>query len=138
MSGVIQEEKQEPEIINVSEESIKALLVKLRTLKVQKDVAIGSLLLHLQELQDEIHVRALPYDHESEVIVAEIKSLMPVIAHSMQTEHGKVSYRKGYTKVTWDNKALDTVCASREDIKAVILPYRRTTAIEPSVSIDIY
>lgn len=133
MSGLIQEEKQQGvEVIYTKEEdAVKALLAKMRKLKVEKDVAIGSLLLRLQELQDEIHVRALPFDHESEKIEVEITALMPAIAHSVKTENGAVSFRKGYVKVSWDTKALDGV--ADEYVKTAILPFRKETQIAPSI-----
>ncbi len=127
----IQKEKPQIEVINAGEETVKILLAKLRKLKVEKDVALGSLLLPLQELQDEIHIRALPYDHESEQIVAEIKSIMPAIAKTMKTADGAVSYRKGYTKVSWDTKALDA--CTDEYVKVQIAPYRKVTDVAPSV-----
>ena len=128
---LVEKEKPEVEIINAGEDAVKILLAKLRKLKVEKDVAIGSLLLNLQELQDEIHVRAMPYDHESEVIAAEIKNLMPAIARTIKTENGAVSYRKGYTKVSWDTKALDA--CTDEYVKQAILPYRKVTEVAPSI-----
>lgn len=77
MEAIIEEKKQGVEIIYTKEEdAVKALLSKLKKIKVEKDVAIGSLLLHLQELQDKIHVKALPFDHDAEKIEAEITALM--------------------------------------------------------------
>ncbi len=125
------QEKPEVEVINAGEETVKVLLAKLRKLKVEKDVAVGSLLLNLQELQDEIHVKAMPYDHQSEQIAAEIKNLMPAIARTIKTEHGAVSYRKGYTKVSWDTKALDA--CTDEYVKIAIQPYRKETIVAPSI-----
>ncbi len=42
------------ETIKLSEESIKTLLIKLKHVTTEKEVVIGSLLLNLQDLQEEI------------------------------------------------------------------------------------
>ncbi len=127
----IQTEKQQPEIINASEESVKVLLAKLRKIKIEKDVAIGSDLLHLQELQDEIHTKSLPFDQQHDTVVVEIRSIMPAIAKTMKTADGMVSYRKGYTKVSWDTKALDA--CTDDYVMRAILPYRKVTEVAPSI-----
>lgn len=132
MEAIIEEKKQGVEIIYTKEEdAVKALLSKLKRIKVEKDVAIGSLFLHLQELQDEIHVRALPFDHESEKLEAEIIALMSAIARTIKTENGMVSYRKGSVRISYDPKALDA--CTDEYVKAAILPYRKETQVAPSI-----
>lgn len=131
MSGVIEVPKQEPEIIYAGEDAVKTLLKKLQKLKVEKDVAIGSLLLQLQELQEEIGLKAAPFDSASSAISEEIKTLMPAIARTIKTEAGAVSYRKGYTKVSWDSKALDA--CTDEYVKLAIQPYRKEIIIAPSI-----
>ncbi len=124
-------EKQEVEVINAGEDAVKVMLAKLRKLKVEKGFALGNLEVQLQEIQDAIHQVCLPFDQQSEVIAAEIKNLMPAIAKTIKTEHGAVSYRKGYTKVSWDTKALDA--CTDEYVKQVILPFRKVTEVAPSV-----
>lgn len=133
----VNEEEQGVEVIYTKEEdAVKAMLSKLRNLKIQKDVAIGSLLLQLQELQDEIHVRTLPYDHESEKIEAEITALMPAIAKTIKTENGAANWRKGSVRTSYDYKALDAI--SDEYVKQAVLPFRKQTEVAASVSVEIY
>lgn len=129
-------EKQETEIIYAGEETVKTLLNKLKKLKLEKDVAVGSLELNLQELKDEIHQKSMPFDQQATAIEAEIKSIMPGIARTIKTEYGAANYRKGSIRVSYDSKALDA-CID-EYVRNAILPYRKETPVSPSVSIEVY
>jgi len=130
------QEEQEPEIIYAGEETVKVLLAKLRKIKVEKNVAVGSLELQLQELKDEMHQKSLPFDQMTEVIEAEIMDIMPAIAKTVKTENGAALYRKGSLRVSYDSKALDA--CSDEYVKNTILPFRKETPVKPSVSIEVY
>ncbi|MFH1769099.1 MAG: hypothetical protein ABH833_00335 [Parcubacteria group bacterium] len=104
--------------------------------KLEREVEVGSLELQLHELRDEILNKASTFDHESEVIEAEIKELMPAIARTIKTEHGSAKWRKGSVRISYDTKALDA-CID-EYVKATILPYRKETQIAPGISIEVY
>ena len=132
----IEIQKEEPEVIYAGEEAIKIMLAKLRKIKVQRDVAVGSIELQLQELKDELHQKSLPFDQMAEVIETEIKDLMPAIARTVKTENGAALYRKGSLRVSYDSKALDA--CNDEYIKLAILPYRKETSVKPSISIEVY
>lgn len=133
----VEYEKEAEELIYTKEEdAVKALLSKLKKIKVEKDVAIGSLLLQLQELQDEIHIRALPYDHESEKYEAEITALMPAIARTIKTDAGAANWRKGSVRVSYDYRALDAI--NDEYVKQVVLPFRKQTEVAANVSVEVY
>jgi len=139
MSETIETEKQEEretEIIYAGEETIKVLLAKLRKIKVVRNVAVGSLELQLQEIQDELNQKSLPFDNMMQAIEKEINDLMPAIARTIKTEHGAASYRKGSLRVSYDSKALDA--CNDEYVKLAILPYRKETPVKPSISIEVY
>lgn len=134
MTEIIETEKQEeqekePEMIYAGEEAIKIMLAKLKKIKAERNVAVGSLELQLQELQS-------PFDHMTLVIEAEIKNLMPAIAETIKTENGAALYRKGSLRVSYDAKALDA--CNDEYVKLAILPYRKETPVKPSISVEIY
>ena len=130
------QKKEEPEVIYAGAEAIKILLAKMRKIKVQRDVAVGSIELQLQELKDELHQKSLPFDQMAEVIETEIKDLMPAIARTVKTENGAALYRKGSLRVSYDSKALDA-CPD-EYVRNTILPYRKETSVKPSISIEVY
>jgi len=132
----IEIQKEEPEVIYAGAEAIKILLAKMRKIKVQRDVAVGSIELQLQELKDELHQKSLPFDQMAEVIETEIKDLMPAIARTVKTENGAALYRKGSLRVSYDSKALDA-CPD-EYVRNTILPYRKETSVKPSISIEVY
>jgi len=131
-----QEKEKEPEIIYAGAEAIKFLLAKLRRIKAERNVAVGSLELQLQELQAELHQKASPFDHMTLVIEEEIKTLMPEIAKTVKTENGAALYRKGSLRISYDAKALDA--CNDEHVKFAILPYRKETITKPSISIEVY
>lgn len=126
------------EIIFAGEESVKALLVKMQKLNTEKTLAIGSLDMRMKDLQEELRQTALPFNQQLDALEFEIKNLMPAIAHPIQTESGKVSYRRGYKKITYDSKALDLICTIREDIKGVIQQFRKESETAASVGIEIF
>ncbi len=131
-----EKKEQEPEIIYAGEETVKVLLAKLRKIKVEKNVAVGSLELQLQEIQDELHLKSMPFDHTTHAIEEEIKMLMPAIAKTVKTENGAASYRKGSLRISYDSKALDA--CNDEYVKETILPFRKETPVKPSISIEVY
>ena len=131
-----EEQEKEPEIIYAGEETVKVLLAKLRRIKLEKDFAVGSLELHLQEIKDDIHSKALPFDQQSEAIETEIRTIMPAIARTLKTENGAALYRKGSLRISYDSKALDA--CNDEYVKLAILPYRKETSVKPSISIEVY
>jgi len=131
-----QEQETQPEIIYANEEAVKILLAKMRKIKLERDVIVGSLELQLQELKDELHIMSLPFDQMTEAIEMEIKDLMPEIAKTVKTEHGAALYRKGSLRISYDAKALDA-CPD-EYVRNTILPYRKETPVKPSISIEVY
>jgi hypothetical protein len=118
------------------EDSVKTLLGKLQKLKIEKDVAIGSLLLNMQELQEEIGTKSAPFDSARFAIEEEIKSLMPSIAKTIKTEYGAANFRRSSVRISYDAKALDA-CPD-EYVKAVILPYRKETPVASLISVEVY
>ncbi len=131
-----QEEKQEIETVNMSEASVKVLLEKLKRNKAAKDQAVGGLVQNLMDTQEELRQKAAPFDHEAEKLEAEIKELMPAIAHTIKTENGAASYRKGSVRVTYSAKELDAI--PNKAVWEYIQPYRKESTVAASTNIEIY
>jgi len=131
-----EEQEKEPEIIYAGAEAIKILLAKLKKIKAERNVAVGSLELQLQEIQDELHQKTFGFDHMTLVIEAEIRDLMPEIAKTVKTENGAALYRKGSLRVSYDAKALDA--CNDEHVKFAILPFRKETSVKPSITVEVY
>lgn len=122
----------------MSEDIIKTQLRVLRELKEQRDAACGSIELQINELHEELRQAALPFEQQRETIEAEIKLLMLGVAHTIKTIDGAATFRNGGMRISYDYKALDSLCASRKEIKAAILPFRKETLAKPSISIELY
>lgn len=119
-----------------AEADVKKLIADLRKIKTKRDVVCGSLLLQLQELQDELHELALPFDQESEAIEANIKELMQQVEHTIKTEYGAANWRNGSLRVTYDYKGLDAIDDAK--IQEVIREYRKETKVSPSVNVEVF
>ena len=141
MTEIIETEKQkeqekEPEIIYAGAEAIKIMLAKLKRIKAERNAAVGSIELQLQEIQDELYQKTSPFDHMTLIIEEEIKDLMPAIAKTVKTENGAALYRKGSLRISYDSNALDA--CTDEYVKLAIMPFRKETPIKPSISIEVY
>lgn len=122
----------------MTEQLIKEKLALLRQNKTAREEACGSIELRLQEIQEELRQAALPFEQQRETIEAEIKTLMLEVAHTIKTIDGAANFRSGGMRVSYDYKALDSLCASREEIKAAILPFRKETLAKPTISVEVY
>lgn len=123
----------EAEIINAAEESIKVLLAKMQKVKLEKDVAVGSLALNLHEKQEELRQQAAPFDQEMERIAYQIQQLVPSVAKSVKTEFGAVSFRRGYTRASYDTEAMDEFLESHPRMKKIFIQFRSETPVKASI-----
>lgn len=131
-----EENEEVVETINVSEEIVKTLLAKMKKKKIEKDLEVGSMELQLRDLQEDLHIKSLPFDQAINEMKEEIIKLMPDIARTIKTNDGQAGYRKGSKRISYDAKALDAI--KDLDISLAIQPFRKETEVKPSVSIDIY
>lgn len=122
----------------MSEELIKLKIQELKQIKTQREEACGSLELQLQEIQEEIRQKSLGFEHQYERIEAEVKTLILGIGRTIKTEHGAVIFTKSSVRTSYDTKALDMLCASREDIKIAISPFRKETPVNPTPRVEVY
>ena len=49
---------------------------------------------------------------------------------------GKAQYREGYTRVTYDGKGLDKLCAGDADLKRKLAPYRHEEEVDGSLAVS--
>lgn len=74
-----------------------------------------------------------PLDEELKRLKAAIVSRVKVMGETVEHGNVKATYRGGYTRVTWDGKALDGFAAAHPEI----LTFRKETTTSPSVSIKV-
>jgi len=100
-------------------DAITSLQEQLTSLSADLTKAQAPYRTNLQEIADYINIQALE------------------IATSFEHAGVKVSYRKGYDRVTWVRKAMDDICLKNPALLALLAPARKITPVEPSVSIAI-
>ena len=91
----------------------------------------------IERLQDARKVIAEPY--EAHLINIETKIRLPMLDRkaSFICNFGKISYRKGAVRRTWNLDALDQVCDAKPQIKDAIWAFRSETIGEPNISIKL-
>lgn len=113
--------------MNLETVDIEKKLVELATLKTA--------------MAEELKPHVLAMDSTEEKYTSSISELEQIIkdvtllrATSFKSEHGKVSYRKGYVRASWDDRALLGYAVDHD----AILSFRKETEVKPSVSIEVY
>lgn len=80
---------------------------------------------------------AKPYQDNLADIEAKIRLPMLDRKTSFICNFGKISYRKGATRRTWNLDALDQVCGAKPEVKEAIWAFRAETVGEPSISVKL-
>lgn len=91
----------------------------------------------IERLQNTRRLMAEPYLKGIEDIEAQIKLPMLEYQHTFISSSGKINFRKGAVRRTWNLDALDQICEVRKDIKNVIWAFREEKTGEPSISIKL-
>lgn len=66
-----------------------------------------------------------------------IKTVMLETKETYTCMYGRITYKKGGVRRSWDLEALDSVCEFDQHIKEVIWAHRRETPFAPTVSIKL-
>jgi hypothetical protein len=54
---------------------------------------------------------------------------------SIETEAGRAYMRTGHTRVTYDAKALDALCASSPELASILTPHRKEKEYPPTLTV---
>lgn len=106
---------------------------KVETLKYD----ISSLQGRMDDLQKELTKAQEPYQTKLNETEEYIKVQALEIATSFEHMGVKVSYRKGYERVTWVRKKMDDICLKNPALLDLLAPARKITPVDPSVSIAV-
>jgi len=87
----------------------------------------------IDKLEQQYNEIAEPFDTQIADIETEIKKAAIVAKHSFKTKYGKVGYRKGYIRTSWDTKMLLGYAVAHKEV----LEFKKETEIKPSVTIKI-
>jgi len=69
----------------------------------------------------------------------ESKMRLPMLdyQHTFVSSYGKINFRKGAVKRSWNLDALDAICNAKPEIKDTIWMFREEKTGEPSISIKL-
>lgn len=96
-----------------------------------------SLKSQMDEILDELGCVEGPYRTKLAETEEYIKAQALEIATSFEHAGIKVSYRKGYERITWTSKEMDNICLKNPALLSVLAPARKVTPVDPSVSIAV-
>lgn len=118
-------------------EEIKELLQEYKENQDALYKEVSSVNEEIARLQSYRNSLAEPYQSILENLEFRIKTIMLEAKQSYECEIGKVTYRKGGVRRSWDLDSLDSVCKFDPHIKEVIWSYRIETPFAPSISIKL-
>lgn len=104
--------------------------------KVVRD-EIDSLQERMDDLRKELTEAQEPYQAKLDETSEYIKIQALEIATSFEHMGVKVSYRKGYERITWVRKKMDDICLKNPALLDLLAPARKITPVDPSVSIAV-
>lgn len=117
---------------------IKEWLALLKKARDDKNKVCENLEDQIKFLQEELDEKSRPFNNQMATIENEIRTLAIERGESFKCGHGAVSFRKGYPRITYSAKALDSLSKSNEAARQLIWPYRTETQVGPSVSIEVF
>lgn len=95
----------------------------------------------LEDMKAERALKAAPFQKDRDIIQAEVKPLIIAEGKTYKGQYGKVSFRKGATRITYDAKTVDVVLAMLKDtmpnLWQQLAGARKETTGEPSFSIEV-
>ncbi|WP_407356769.1 hypothetical protein [Methanolobus sp. WCC5] len=113
---------------------IEAEFAAIRSLKQAMYEELGEYKALRQELEAKIREIMDPFVEEIQAHEENIRNAVLMQEKSYKGNLGKATFRKGYPRYTWDNKALEGyVAAGHEEI----LQFRKETFVQPAVSISV-
>lgn len=113
--------------------SIDNNLAKIVCIQRSINAQCASLDVQIQELQKERDAIAEPYESEikdlEQIIISDVISE----GHSYEGPLAKVNYRKGYSRVTWNNDKLE----GYGKVHPEVLDFKKVTPVSPNAFIKL-
>lgn len=106
----------------------------IQQLKQTMTTELGPYKAQLQELEAKMREIMDPYVEKIQAHEKNIREAVLMQEKSYKGELGKATFRKGYPRYTWDNKALEGYVAAGHD---ELLQFRKESFVQPSVNIEV-
>jgi hypothetical protein len=121
----------------MSEEQLTELMKEYRQTVYELEAECHNVnedIINLTEIRNTL---ARPYQDKLANLEAKIRLPMLDRKASFVCEFGKISYRKGATRRTWNLDALDMICAAKPEIKENIWAFREEETGKPSITVKV-
>lgn len=116
---------------------LNALMAMYRdTTDAQKE-ACKELDVEIERLQEQKHTIASVYITRLEDIEAKMRQPMLDRKSTFVCAYGKINFRKGAVRRTWNLDALDQICNAKPEVKEEIWALREEKTGEPSISVKL-
>lgn len=106
----------------------------IRNLKAAMADELGPLKSQMQDLEAKMREIMDPFVAQIQEHEDYIREAVMLHEKSYKGGHGKATFRKGYSRYSWDNKALEGyVAAGHEEI----LQFRKESFVQPAVILEV-
>lgn len=109
------------------------LVHKVRAAKAER---VRELERQINELTQQRGILAEPFEKQEADLIAEWRDRVIQYGKPFKCADGKIAYRKGATRRSWDLDGLDALCAADGEAKELIWRYRHVTVGEPSFTVE--
>ncbi len=117
--------------------TLNELMREYKRIADEQSEACKLLDIQIENLTETRQILAEPYQYKLADIEAQIRLPMLDRQGSFICSFGKINFRKGAVRRTWNLDALDQICEARKDIKNVIWMFREEKDGEPSITVKL-
>jgi hypothetical protein len=121
----------------LNEKELYDLMLAYKETTVILDIELHNLNAEINQLTEVRSILAKPYQEKLAEIEAQIRITMLDRKASFISVFGKVSFRKGAIRRTWNLESLDAVCNAKPEIKDAIWMFREEKIGDPQISIKL-
>jgi len=93
--------------------------------------------IQIENLSETRQILAEPYQHTLAELEAKIRLPMLDYQHTFVSSYGKINFRKGAVRRSWDLDALDKICNAKPLIYDAIWVFREEKIGEPSITVKL-
>jgi len=103
----------------------------------ERDTLCNTIDAQIAGLQETRRLLAEPFEVKLAEIEAKMRQPMLDRAATFVCSYGKVAYRKGAVRRSWNLDALDQICNAKPEVKEQIWAFREEKIGEPSITVKL-